>query len=132
MGKKTSTDAATSEAIKRQRISKTGFIYVLSEPMFSYYGKNVYNVGYSENLKQTMDDFIEIPERKYVYTKKVHSINDVEKTHSLLCPFQLFDDHEMFNAPLQLIIEHINTCLQLHISNIRDNIVVPKDMLIEF
>ena len=132
MGKNTSTDAATSEAIKRQRISKTGFIYVLSAPMFSYYGEHVYNVGYSENLKQTMDDFIEIPEHKYVYTKKVHSINDVEKAHSLLCPFQLFDDHEMFNAPLEVIIESINTCLQLHISNIRDNIVVPKDMLIEF
>ena len=95
--------------------------------MFSYYGTNVYKVGYTENLKQRMKGYIGIPERKYVYTKEVDSINDEQKTHALLRPFQLFDDHKLFYAPLEVIIESINTCLQLQISSIRDNIVVPKD-----
>ena len=132
MEKNTTTDDAARGVIKRQRVSKTGLIYVLSAPMFSYYGENVYNIGYSENLKKTMDEFRDIPQCEYIYTKQVNSINDEEKTHALLCPFRLFNDHELFNAPLEVIIESINTCLQLHISNIRDNIVVPKDMLIEF
>ena len=113
--------------IKRQKVSKTGFIYVLSAPMFSYYGANVYKVGYTENLKQRMKGYIGIPERKYVYTKEVDSINDEQKTHALLRPFRLFDNHELFDAPLEVIIESINTCLQLQISSIRDNIVLPKD-----
>ena len=88
--KNTSTNDAARGVIKRQRVSKAGLIYVLSAPMFSYYGENVYNIGYSENLKKTMDEFRDIPQCIYVYTKQVNSINDEEKTHALLCPFQIF------------------------------------------
>ena len=31
--------------IKREKASKSGYIYVLSAPMFSYYGANVYKIG---------------------------------------------------------------------------------------
>jgi len=110
--------------LKRQKTAKNGYVYVLSAPMFSHYGSNVYKVGYTEDLKQRMRQFIGIPERRYVYTKEVDSMEYEQKTHALLCAFRLFDDHELFDAPLELIIEMIN---KVQIGNIRNNIFVPKD-----
>ena len=37
--------------VKKQKVPMEGFVYVLSAPMFSYYGDNVYKIGYTENLK---------------------------------------------------------------------------------
>ena len=110
--------------LKRQKITKIGHVYVLSAPMFSHYSPSVYKVGYTEDLKQRMGQFTGIPERRYVYTKEVDSMEYEHKTHALLCAFRLFDDHELFDAPLELIIEMIN---KVEIGNIRNNIFVPKD-----
>ena len=69
-------------------------MYVLSAPMFSYYGDNVYKIGYTENLNRRLKQFIAIPERHYVYTKEVVSIDTEQKVHALLKPFYLFDSEK--------------------------------------
>ena len=90
---------------KRQKISKSGFVYVITAPMFSLYGKNVYKIGYTENLRKRMQAI------KY----------------SILCPFRLFDDHELFDVPLEIIKESISIGENVVIYNIRRNIQVERD-----
>ena len=47
--------------LKRQQTSQSGYVYVLQAPMFSYYGQNVYKIGYTVNLRKRMHGFIAIP-----------------------------------------------------------------------
>ena len=107
--------------VKKQKVPNEGFVYILSAPMFSYYGDNVYKIGYTENLKRRMKQFIAIPERHYVYTKAVVSIDTEQKVHALLKPFRLFENEELFDVPLDIIIESIDTSLNVSMSNIRTN-----------
>jgi len=107
--------------VKRQKIPVEGFVYALSAPMFSYYGDNVYKIGYTENLNRRLKQFNAIPECQYVYTKKVVSIDTEKKVHALLQPFRLFDNKELFDVPLSIITESIDTSLHVSMSNIRTN-----------
>ena len=104
--------------VKRQYVAKNGYVYVITAPMFSFYGKNVYKIGYTENLRKRMQAFISIPGICYIYTKAVHSIAAEQKVHSILCPFRLFDDHELFDAPLELIKDSIDICEKIEPCNI--------------
>ena len=113
--------------VKRQYIPKSGYVYVMTAPMFSFYGKNVYKIGYTENLRKRMQGFISIPGLGYLYTKAVASIDVEQKVHSILCPFILFNDHELFDVPLDLIKESINIAENVKLCNIRQNIEVPRD-----
>ena len=62
-----------------------------------------------------MQGFISIPGLSYIYTKTVASIDVEQKVHSILCPFRLFDDHELFDAPLDLIKKSINICENIEV-----------------
>ena len=115
--------------LKRQKTTNAGYVYALSAPMFSKYGENVYKVGYTENLTRRLEDFTGIPERKYVYAKAVPSKEEEEKVHAFLRRFRIFDNHELFDVPLQVIKESIDTCLNLQLSDIDTDtsVVVKKD-----
>ena len=106
---------------KQQKVAMQGFMYALSAPMFSYYGNNVYEIGYTKNLNKHLKQYDAIPELQYVYTKKVMSIDTKHKVHALLKPFRLFESEQLFDVPLDIIIESIDTSLNVSMSNIRTN-----------
>ena len=89
--------------------------------MFSYYGNNVYEIGYTKKLNKQLKQYDAIPELQYVYTKKVMSIDTKHKVHALLKPFRLFESEQLFDVPLDIIIESIDTSLNVSMSNIRTN-----------
>ena len=58
-----STDTETTETQevmmkKRNREEQEkGYVYVFSNPMYSYYGENVYKIGYSKEPEKRVHDF---------------------------------------------------------------------------
>ena len=49
----------TQEVMKKRKREEQekGYVYVFSNPMYSYYGENVYKIGYSKDPEKRVHDF---------------------------------------------------------------------------
>ena len=113
-----STDTETTEiqevTKKRKREEQEkGFVYVFSNPMYSYYGENVYKIGYSKDPEKRVRDFdTSYPEETtIVYTYKHERARVLEQSvHKALDMFRLFPNREFFKCSVPTIREIIE-CL---------------------
>lgn len=93
-------------------VAKQGYIYVYSAPMFSYYGENVYDVGFTKDLSKRWKQFrSDVPEGEFIHVRQVNSMKDETELHRLLSAYRLFHNHELFDVPLETIKQKLDTIL---------------------
>ena len=101
-----STEMETQEVVKKRKREEQekGYVYVFSNPMYAYYGENVYKIGYSKEPEKRVRDFdTSYPEETtIVYTYKHDRARTLEQTvHKALDIFRLFPNREFSSVPYQ-------------------------------
>ena len=103
----------TEEVKKRKREEQEqGFVYVFSNPMYSYYGENVYKIGYSKDPEKRVHDFdTGYPEETtIVYTYQHERARNLEQSvHKALDIFRLFPNREFFKCSITTIREFVES-----------------------
>ena len=88
----------------------TSFIYINTNPMYEYYGNNVFKIGCSNQPGTQIRDFdsayIESSNTVYTYEHKNAGLIE-EKLLEFLSPYQLCKSRKFFKCKLELIIEFI-------------------------
>ena len=105
----------TQEVMKKRKREEQekGYVYVFSNPMYSYYGENVYKIGYSKDPEKRVRDFdTSYPEETtIVYTYKHERARVLEQSvHKALDMFRLFPNREFFKCSVPTIREIVE-CL---------------------
>ena len=98
---------------RKREEQEQGFVYVFSNPMYSYYGENVYKIGYSKDPEKRVHDFdTSYPEETtIVYTYKHERARTLEQSvHKALDMFRLFPNREFFKCNVSTIREIVE-CL---------------------
>ena len=99
------------EKRKREEQEK-GYVYVFSNPMYTYYGENVYKIGYSKEPEKRVRDFdTSYPEETtIVYTYKHDRARNLEQSvHKALDIFRLFPNREFFKCSITTIREFVES-----------------------
>lgn len=92
-----------------------GFIYILYNPMFNFYGEHIYKIGCTYDLNSRLKSYITsyIEESSFVYTKQTKDYENVEQQiHLLLHEFRISHKREFFNCPLDQIVRVIDECIK--------------------
>jgi len=105
----------TQEVMKKRKREEQekGYVYVFSNPIYSYYGENVYKIGYSKEPEKRVRDFdTSYPEETtIVYTYKHERARVLEQSvHKALDMFRLFPNREFFKCSVPTIREIVE-CL---------------------
>ena len=87
------------------------FIYVLHNPMFLYYGPNVYKIGYSKNIEQRLIGYTTSYPKKstIVYSKEVANQECEPRLHKIMDAFRMEPNREFFDCPLSQVKEFIES-----------------------
>ena len=87
-----------------------GFVYILHNPMFQYYGPNIYKVGYScDTMRRKTDDSTMLLEDSVIlYQREVPSMRYERIAHNKLAPYRMNKTRELFNCPLDTIKKMID------------------------
>ena len=98
---------------KKQKTEKH-YVYVLHNPMYSYYGPNVYKIGYSANIERRVTDYATsyIEESTIVYYKEVLSQECEPLVHKVMDVYRIKANCEFFDCPLEeviMFIENVST-----------------------
>jgi hypothetical protein len=93
--------------------NKTGvhYLYIIHNPMYRYYGSNVYKVGYSTDVERRVNDncaFL-LEKCSVLYKKEVSSMKDEKKLHDLLHKYRMRQNREFFDCPLEVIKQAIDS-----------------------
>ena len=97
------------------RIKKTKkekhYLYVMHNPVFLYYGPNVYKIGYSQNVERRVLDYNTsyIDESRILYSKEVSSKECEICLHQIMKAYRVNPKREFFDCPLSQIIVFIET-----------------------
>ena len=108
----TETNDDVTKKRKREE-QEAGFVYVFSNPMYSYYGENVYKIGYSKDPEKRVHDFdTGYPEETtIVYTYHHERARNLEQSvHKALDIFRLFPNREFFKCSITTIRDFVE-CL---------------------
>ena len=101
----------------------SGYVYVLHNEIYNYYGENVFKIGYTKDLSARVCQYktYYIKESKIVYSLyfEIASLAE-QQVHILLNTYRL-SDREFFDCSLEKIIENIE---QVKI-NLELNIQIP-------
>ena len=98
-------------SVKEKNKNKLHFLYIIHNPMFLYYGPNVYKVGYSSDVERRVNDspaFL-LEKCTVLYTKQVSSMKDEKNVHAVLKKYRMRPDREFFDCPLDLIKQAIDS-----------------------
>ena len=98
-------------SVKEKKKNKLHFLYIIHNPMFLYYGPNVYKVGYSTDVERRVNDspaFL-LEKCTVLYKKQVSSMKDEKKVHAVLKKYRMRPDREFFDCPLELIKQAIDS-----------------------
>ena len=98
-------------SVKEKKKNKLHFLYIIHNPMFLYYGPNVYKVGYSSDVERRVNDspaFL-LEKCTVLYTKQVSSMKDEKNVHAVLKKYRMRPDREFFDCPLELIKQAIDS-----------------------
>ena len=87
------------------------FIYVLHNPMFLYYGPNVYKIGYSKNIEQRLIGYTTSYPKisTIVYSKEVASQECEPRLHKIMDAFRMEPNREFFDCHLSQVKEFIES-----------------------
>ena len=111
--KETKRQRQGAKETKRQREDDAeGYVYVFSNPMYAYYGENVFMVGFSKDPEQDVLDldsqYLESAEIEYTY-KHVNARLLQERVHNGLNSFRVVPSTHFFKCALPVIIEMIES-----------------------
>ena len=81
------------------------FVYIMHNPIFKYYGPNVYKVGYSNDpmRRKNDDSTILLEDSIIVYQREVPSKSYERKVHKLLGNYRMKKTKEFFDCPINVI-----------------------------
>ena len=81
------------------------FVYIMHNPIFQYYGPNVYKVGYSNDpmRRKNDDSTILLEDSSIVYQREVPSKSYERKVHKLLGNYRMKKTKEFFDCPINVI-----------------------------
>ena len=87
------------------------FLYVLHNPVFTYYGPNVFKIGFSSDPSRCKNDGASmlLEESTIVYQKEVPSKGYERKLHKLLAKYRLKSTREFFDCSLDMIKDVMDT-----------------------
>ena len=87
------------------------FLYILHNPVFQFYGPNVYKVGYSCDPSRRKNDggAMLLHESTIVYQKEVPLRDYETRLHKLLEQYRIKKSREFFDCPLDVIKETIDS-----------------------
>ena len=112
------TQSAYSDLLRKTHDLRTNkkkegkhYVYVLHNPMFLYYGNNVYKIGYSANVERRVTGYSTgyIEESKIVYSRVVSSRECEQRLHKIMDVYRVNPKREFFNCPLEQVIKLIDT-----------------------
>jgi hypothetical protein len=87
------------------------FLYILHNPVFQYYGPNVYKVGFSCDPSRHKNDgsAMLLDESTILYQKQVPSKQYERKLHKLLAKNRIKKNREFFDCPFDVIKETMDS-----------------------
>ena len=87
-----------------------GFVYILHNPVFQYYGPNVYKVGYScDTMRRKGDGSTMLLEDSVIlYQREVPCMRYERIAHKKLAQYRMKKTRELFDCPLDTIKKMID------------------------
>ena len=87
-----------------------GFVYILHNPVFQYYGPNVYKVGYScDTMRRKSDGSSMLLEDSVIlYQREVPCMRYERIAHKKLAQYRMKKTREFFDCPLDTIKKMID------------------------
>ena len=81
------------------------YLYVMHNPIFLHYGKDVYKIGYSTNVQWCATDYSTgyIEESKIVYYKEVMSRECETRLYKIMDVYRMNPKRDFFNCPLEQV-----------------------------
>ncbi len=91
-----------------------GYLYILHNECYKYYGKEFFKLGRTKDPKQRMNGYRTpfVDKSKFLYVSETNFDDSVAAEHilfSILKPYRIHPKREFFNCSLQLAIDTIKT-----------------------